>query len=59
MGEDKVLFDVVDGVGAVTFNRPDEANAMDLDLMRQLMRIYAPDSGGRHHRQREVLLGRW
>ena len=39
MGEAKVLFDVVDGVGAVTFNRPDEANAMDLDVMRELMHI--------------------
>jgi len=39
MGEDKVLFDVVDGVGAVTFNRPSEANAMDLDVMRELMHI--------------------
>ena len=39
MGEDKVLFDVVDGVGAVTFNRPAEANAMDLDVMRELMHI--------------------
>ncbi len=39
MGEDKVLFEVTDGVGAVTFNRPDEANAMDLDVMRRLMHI--------------------
>jgi 2-(1,2-epoxy-1,2-dihydrophenyl)acetyl-CoA isomerase len=39
MGEEKVLFDVVDGIGAVTFNRPDEANAMDLDVMRRLMHI--------------------
>jgi len=39
MPEDKVLFDVVDGIGAITFNRPDEANAMDLDVMRNLMHI--------------------
>ena len=39
MGEDKVLFDVVDGVAALTFNRPDDANAMDLDVMRELMHI--------------------
>ncbi len=39
MSEDKVLFDVVDGVGAVTLNRPDQANAMDLDVMRSLMEI--------------------
>lgn len=37
--EDKVLFDVVDGVGAVTFNRPDNANAMDLEVMQHLMQI--------------------
>ncbi|MCP3976103.1 MAG: enoyl-CoA hydratase [bacterium] len=39
MGEEKVLFDVVDGVGAVTFNRPDQANAMDLEVMQHLMHI--------------------
>lgn len=37
--EDKVLFDVVAGVGAVTFNRPDNANAMDLEVMQRLMQI--------------------
>lgn len=39
MTEEKVLFDVVDGVGAVTFNRPDQANAMDLEVMQRLMHI--------------------
>ena len=36
---EKVLFDVVDGVAAVTFNRPDQANAMDLEVMQSLMHI--------------------
>jgi len=39
MTEEKVLFDVVDGVAAVTFNRPDHANAMDLEVMQRLMLI--------------------
>ena len=36
---EKVLFDVVDGVGAVTFNRPEQANALDLEVMQNLMHI--------------------
>ena len=36
MTEDKVLFDVA-GVATIVFNRPDAANAMDLDVMRDLM----------------------
>ncbi len=39
MTQEKVLFDVVDGVAAITFNRPDSANAMDLDVMQRLMHI--------------------
>lgn len=39
MTEEKVLFDVVDGVGAITLNRPDKANAMDLEVMETLMRL--------------------
>lgn len=39
MTEEKVLFDVADGVGAVTFDRPDDANAMDLEVMLRLMHI--------------------
>ena len=39
MTQEKVLFDVVDGVAAVTFNRPDEANAMDLEVMHTLMQL--------------------
>jgi 2-(1,2-epoxy-1,2-dihydrophenyl)acetyl-CoA isomerase len=32
-----ILFDVGDGVATVTFNRPDAANAMNLQLMQELM----------------------
>lgn len=39
MTDEKVLFDVVDGVGAITLNRPDKANAMDLEVMETLMRL--------------------
>jgi 2-(1,2-epoxy-1,2-dihydrophenyl)acetyl-CoA isomerase len=34
---EKILFQVAGGVATVTFNRPDEANAMDLQLMQELM----------------------
>lgn len=39
MGDEKVLFDLVDGVAAITLNRPDKANAMDLEVMETLMRL--------------------
>lgn len=39
MSEDKVLFDVANGSATITFNRPDNANAMDLDVMRRLMHL--------------------
>lgn len=32
----KVLFDIADGVGRLTLNRPDAANALDLELAQQL-----------------------
>ena len=34
---DKLLVDVAGGIATVTFNRPDRANAMDLDVMQALM----------------------
>ncbi len=34
---EKIRFEVRDDVATVTFNRPDNANAMDLPLMRELM----------------------
>ncbi len=34
-----ILFDVADGVATVTFNRPDAANAMSLQLMQELMEV--------------------
>jgi 2-(1,2-epoxy-1,2-dihydrophenyl)acetyl-CoA isomerase len=37
MEYEKILFEVDDAVATVTFNRPDNANAMDLPLMRELM----------------------
>lgn len=39
VSEEKVLFDVEGGVGVITFNRPEQANAMDLDVMRRLMEL--------------------
>ena len=33
----KLLIDVADGVATLTFNRPDAANAMDLEVMQDLM----------------------
>jgi len=35
---ESILFDVESGVATITFNRPDEANAMDLRVMKDLMR---------------------
>lgn len=37
MNFEKILFDIGDGVATITFNRPDNANAMDRDLMYELM----------------------
>lgn len=34
---EKILFDVAGGVATITFNRPDNAHAMDLPLMQELM----------------------
>ena len=38
MGE-KILFDRQDGVAEITFNRPDAANALDLETSRDFMEI--------------------
>ncbi len=35
---EKILFDVDGGVATITFNRPDDAHAMDLAVMQDLMR---------------------
>lgn len=37
MDFEKILFDVDGGVATITFNRPDQAHAMDLPVMRDLM----------------------
>lgn len=34
---EKILFQIDEGVATITFNRPDEAHAMDLAVMRDLM----------------------
>jgi enoyl-CoA hydratase len=38
--EDKVLFEVRDNIGIITINRPKQRNAQDLDLLKQLDKIW-------------------
>ena len=39
--EDKVLFEVRDNIGVITLNRPQQRNAQDIDLLRQLDAIWS------------------
>lgn len=39
--EPKVLFEVNDNIGVITLNRPQQRNAQDLDLLRQLDAVFS------------------